>query len=159
MDGNHWQKGGRSLLPMGEKRQKATMVSSNIVKVFRLNACIAQAYFPTCVNAHVWHICAHGGGKGLVNIFENLHETIAKAFNYVFLLWNAPITCYVLMELSASLLVAFLTNMWKKKNQKTKNKNACQVAMSNGWMAIWTKGTHKAHCTSTWRGYGIRWYE
>jgi hypothetical protein len=79
LDGNHWQKGGRSLLPMGEKRQKATMVSSNIVKVFRLNACIVQAYSPTCANAHVWHICAHGGGKGFVNIFENLHETIAKA--------------------------------------------------------------------------------
>jgi hypothetical protein len=50
------------------------MVSSNIVKVFKRNACIAQAYSPTCVNAHMRHSCAHGGGKGFVSISENLHE-------------------------------------------------------------------------------------
>jgi len=45
------------------------------------------------------------------------------------------------------------------KHQEGKNKNACQVAMLNELMAIWTKGIWKACCTSTRRVYGIWWYE
>ncbi len=37
----------------------------------------------------------------------------------------------------------------KEKHQERKNKNACQTTMSNGLVAIWTKGIHKACWTST----------
>jgi hypothetical protein len=55
------------------------MVSSNIVKVLKLNACIARTYSPTRVNAHVRRNCAHGGGKRFVSVSENLHEAKAQA--------------------------------------------------------------------------------
>jgi hypothetical protein len=45
------------------------------------------------------------------------------------------------------------------KHQKGKNKNAWQTTMSNGLMAIRTKGMYKACWTLTQRTYEIWWYD
>jgi len=137
------------------KMQRVDIVLSNgIVRMFKVDACIAETYFPTCASTHVWHGHVNGGGEGFQVIFEDLLEIRAKTL----------IMCSF-CNVSQSFVMYWWRWVWiywwpflsphgtKYKHQKRKTKNACQVARSNELMGIQVNGISKARWTSTWKAY------
>jgi hypothetical protein len=112
------------------------------------------------VQVHVWHGHVDGGGEGFQVIFKDLLEVR---------------TLTLIMCSSCNVSQSFVMYWWrwvwifwwpflsphgtKYQHQKRKNKNACQVAMSNELMAIQVNGIGKACWTLARKAYEIWWYE
>lgn len=128
------------------KKAKIVIISSNgTIKILGSSACIAPKFFLTHANACTQRNHVNRSGEGF--------ETISKKFQEI-KTW-AQIMCFCVMFPNQLLHIdegehesfdALSYHLMNKntKHQKGKNKNAWQTTMSNGLMAIRTKGIYKA---------------
>jgi hypothetical protein len=128
-------KGGKSTSINGWKWWRVAMVSVNgVARKLGANACNIQTYSFTWTRACVRHIRVDVSGVRFVVISKDLWETYAYAL-FVCSSCNVSLVPYhVLMQMNTSLLVAFLTTLWWKRQTLRIEEQKCMPNCYVEWI-------------------------